>query len=67
MSAKPFPIAVFLSGGGRTLENLIRHRDCHDLPIDIRLVISSSETVRGVQIGRDAGYSNAGDSQNGLR
>ena len=55
MSAKPFPIAVFLSGGGRTLENLIRHRDCHDLPVDIRLVISSSETVRGVQIGRDAG------------
>ena len=55
MSTKPLPIAVFLSGGGRTLENLIQHRDRHDLPIDIRLVISSSASVRGVQIGRDAG------------
>lgn len=49
------PIAVFLSGSGRTLENLIRHRDRHDLPIDIRLVVSSRSQVRGVQIARDAG------------
>lgn len=49
------PIAVFLSGGGRTLANLIDHRDHHGLPIDIRLVISSSSKVRGVTIARDAG------------
>ncbi len=49
------PIAVFLSGGGRTLENLITHRDRHDLPIDIRVVISSNDKVRGVRIARDAG------------
>ncbi len=49
------PIAVFLSGGGRTLANLIEHRDQHELPIDIRLVISSSSKVRGVDIARDAG------------
>jgi phosphoribosylglycinamide formyltransferase-1 len=49
------PIAVFLSGGGRSLANLIEHRDRHDLPIDIRLVVSSSAKVRGVTIARDAG------------
>ena len=55
MSDSPLRIAVFLSGGGRTLENLIEHRAKHQLPIDIKLVISSSEKVRGVQVGRDAG------------
>lgn len=49
------PIAVFLSGGGRSLANLIEHRDRHDLPIDIRLVVSSSAKVRGVMVARDAG------------
>tara|TARA_R110002049_G_scaffold285698_2_gene466813 strand:- start:22559 stop:23161 length:603 start_codon:yes stop_codon:yes gene_type:complete len=52
---KRLPIAVFLSGGGRTLENLIKHQTHHDLPIEIKLVISSSAEVRGVQIARDAG------------
>lgn len=49
------PIAVFLSGSGRTLANLIRHRDEHDLPIDIRLVISSRPDVRGLDIAQQAG------------
>lgn len=49
------PIAVFLSGGGRTLENLIKHRDESALPIDIRLVISSRSDVRGVEIARADG------------
>ena len=49
------PTAVFISGGGRTLANLIRHRDDHGLPIDIRLVISSREDAGGVDIARDAG------------
>jgi phosphoribosylglycinamide formyltransferase-1 len=48
-------IAVLISGGGRSLANLIRHRDERDLPIDIRLVISSSPSAHGVQIARDAG------------
>ncbi len=50
----PLPIAVFLSGGGRSLANLIEHRDKHGLPIDIRLVVSSSSKVRGVKVARDA-------------
>ena len=49
-----FPIAVFLSGGGRSLANLIDHRDKHGLPIDIRVVVSSSSKVRGVDIARQA-------------
>ena len=48
------PTAVFLSGGGRTLENLLQHQDAGALPTDIRLVISSSASVRGVEIGRNA-------------
>jgi len=52
---KPLQVAVFLSGGGRTLKNLIFHRDRHQLPIDIRLVISSSAKVAGTQVGREAG------------
>jgi len=49
------PAAVFLSGGGRTLENLLHHRDVHGLPIDIRLVVASRERIRGVEISRAAG------------
>ena len=55
MTQRRHPIAVFLSGGGRTLANLIEHRDQHDLPIDIRLVISSSAKVKGIVIAKDAG------------
>lgn len=55
MTDKPLPVAVFLSGTGRSLANLIEHRDRHGLPIDLRIVISSSSKVRGVQIARDAG------------
>ncbi|MGB0597853.1 MAG: phosphoribosylglycinamide formyltransferase [Rubripirellula sp.] len=55
MNTSPLPIAVFLSGGGRSLANLIKHRDEHGLPIEIRLVISTSSKVRGVEIARDAG------------
>ena len=55
MNATALPIAVFLSGSGRTLANLLKHRDEHDLAIDIRLVISSRSDVRGVEIARSAG------------
>lgn len=55
MTSSPLPIAVFLSGSGRTLANLLHHRDHRGLPIDIRLVISSRSKVAGLQIARDAG------------
>lgn len=54
-SSEKLPVAVFLSGSGRTLANLIEHRDQHGLPIDIRLVISSRSDVRGVEIARQDG------------
>ena len=49
------PTAVFLSGGGRTLENLLQHVRTDSMPIDVRLVLSSSAKVRGVEVGRNAG------------
>jgi len=51
----PLPVAVFLSGAGRTLQNLILHRDQQGLPIDIRLVISSTATAGGIEVARQAG------------
>ncbi|MEM8913923.1 MAG: phosphoribosylglycinamide formyltransferase, partial [Planctomycetota bacterium] len=48
-------VVVFLSGGGRTLRNLLDHRDEHQLPIDIRLVISNRSDVGGLQIAADDG------------
>ncbi|MEM0924511.1 MAG: phosphoribosylglycinamide formyltransferase [Planctomycetota bacterium] len=55
MNVPPLPIAVFLSGGGRTLANLIEHRDRHALPIEIRLVTSSRPGVRGLEIAKADG------------
>ena len=55
MSHPLLPITVFLSGGGRSLENLIDAQKRGELAVDFRLVISSSATVRGVQIAREAG------------
>lgn len=55
MSESQLSIAVFLSGSGRTLANLIRHRDEHGLPIDIRLVIGSRSKLRGLEIAQQDG------------
>ncbi len=55
MNRQETPVAVFLSGGGRTLTNLLEARDQGRLPIELRLVMSSGRKVRGVEIARDAG------------
>ncbi len=52
---RPLSVAVFLSGSGRTLENLLKQQAAGNIPIEIKLVVSSSAKVRGVQISRDAG------------
>ena len=49
-SSSPFPIAVLISGGGTTLRNLIELRDRGELPIDIRLVVSSTKKAGGIGI-----------------
>jgi phosphoribosylglycinamide formyltransferase 1 len=48
-------VAVFLSGTGRTLENLLARRAAGELDIDIPVVISSRSGVRGLEIAADAG------------
>ena len=52
MSAASLPIAVLISGGGTTLLNLIEKIDAGTLPVEIRLVISSSPTARGLEFAR---------------
>jgi phosphoribosylglycinamide formyltransferase 1 len=51
----PLPIAVLISGGGTTLRNLIERIKDGSLPVEIRLVISSSPTARGLQFAAEAG------------
>jgi phosphoribosylglycinamide formyltransferase-1 len=53
--AQRMRIAVLLSGGGTTLQNLIRWRDAGDLMADIDLVISSRPGAKGVTLAMDAG------------
>ncbi len=52
---RPLPSAVFLSGSGRTLDNLLKQQAEGTIPIEIKLVISSSAQVKGVEIARAAG------------
>jgi formyltetrahydrofolate-dependent phosphoribosylglycinamide formyltransferase len=47
------PIAMLLSGTGRTLENLIAHVRERALPIRIVAVASNKSDVRGVRIARE--------------
>lgn len=47
--------AVFLSGSGRTLANLIAHRDQHDLPLEIPLVIGSRRGLKGLDVASQHG------------
>ena len=51
----PLQLGVFLSGGGRTLANLIEHRDSHGLPIEIKHVLASRGDAGGLTIARRAG------------
>jgi len=48
------PIAVLISGGGTTLRNLIEMQREQQLPIDIRLVISSTAAAKGLNFAHEA-------------
>jgi phosphoribosylglycinamide formyltransferase-1 len=52
---KPIRLAVLISGSGRTLKNFIDLAAEGRLPVDIRLVVSSSSKAGGLQFARDAG------------
>ena len=50
----PLKIAVLISGSGRTLKNFLELAGEGQLPVDVRLVISSSPTAGGLQYAVDA-------------
>lgn len=50
---KTLPIAVLLSGGGRSLENLIEKIDARQLDANIRLVISNRADAFGLERARN--------------
>ena len=49
------PIAVLISGGGTTLRNLIETIECEELPVEIRLVVSSNPDAAGLKFAYAAG------------
>lgn len=53
--SKPLKVAVLISGGGRTLKNFIDLSAAGELPLDIRLVVSSSMKAGGMQHAEEAG------------
>jgi len=56
MSAdRPLRLAVFVSGSGRTLDNLLAWHADERLTTEIVLVVSSREQVRGTTLARHAG------------
>lgn len=55
MSDRKRPLIVALSGGGRTLENLLKHQDSPSSKYQVTGVISSKPNIRGVSIAQDAG------------
>lgn len=55
MTDTPFPIAMTLSGTGRTLANLLERIDAGDLNVAIRCVIGSKPGLRGLEIASAAG------------
>lgn len=52
---KPLRLAVLISGGGRTLKNFIDLMAEGNLPVDIRLVVSSTSKASGLQHAEHAG------------
>lgn len=53
--AKPIRLGILLSGGGRTLENILGEIRAGKLAAEVVLVIASREKIRGVEIAREAG------------
>lgn len=55
LPGKPLRLAVFFSGGGSTLQNLIDHIDQGTLPAQIDWTLSSRTGVGGIEKSRKAG------------
>ena len=54
-SAGPLKLAVLISGGGRTLKNFLDLAAAGELPVDIRLVVSSTAKAGGLKFAEEAG------------
>ena len=54
-SGEALRVAVLLSGGGRSLANLLEWRDAGKLPVDFVGVIASRPKLRGLEIAEAAG------------
>jgi formyltetrahydrofolate-dependent phosphoribosylglycinamide formyltransferase len=54
-SSRRARVVVLLSGGGRTLANLLRCRAAGTLPIDVVRVIGTRRQIRGNDVAREAG------------
>ncbi|HLA85275.1 MAG TPA: phosphoribosylglycinamide formyltransferase [Thermoguttaceae bacterium] len=50
----PLPTAVLISGGGRTLRNILKKIDAGELPLAVRLVVASTPSARGLQFAEKA-------------
>ena len=55
MALSPLPIAVLISGSGRTLRNLIERIAQGRLDVEIRLVVSSHARAGGLRYAEEAG------------
>lgn len=55
MTTMPLKIAVLISGSGRTLKNFIDLAAAGGLPVEIRLVVSSSANARGLEFAAENG------------
>ncbi|HUU31736.1 MAG TPA: phosphoribosylglycinamide formyltransferase [Phycisphaerae bacterium] len=53
--AKTLRLGVFLSGGGRTLQNLLDHIRHGKLEAEVAAVIASRERIRGIELAKAAG------------
>jgi phosphoribosylglycinamide formyltransferase 1 len=55
MTNRLLPLAVFISGGGTTLKNLLDKIAAGELPAEVRLVISSNPSAAGLRFADEAG------------
>jgi phosphoribosylglycinamide formyltransferase 1 len=52
---KTLRLGILLSGGGRTLENILERIAAGKLPAEVAVVIASRPNIRGIDIGKAAG------------
>ena len=53
-SRKPLPVAVLISGSGRTLKNINNRVAAGKLDVEVRLVVASTSKATGIQFAADA-------------